>query len=463
MNSYARKQRQRLLLGCWIILQAAMNVAWAVTRLDHFMAPTFVTVTGDFANFCAFNGLVLFVLMALLGSRNTLIERAFGLDKMLLLHRRLSLWTLGLFVAHAVVRTWSISMEQGIAYDVSFLYRLNVAEWDVVLGRVALMAMAGATALAYMGQKYLLISYKAWKVPHLAMHAALPMGFAHALLRGDDTSEMVMLPLWGLLLAIFLAEAVRRLRYLRHRRHGHVWTIAETRPETRNTASVFLDHPRAPGPFAERKAGQFGVLRVPGIVHMDEPHPFTFSGPGDHAGERRLQVTIKVAGDFTAEFITLPEETRVLVEGPYGVFCADALEKERLAFLAGGVGVTPFLSVLRTMRVQGLAIPTTLIWANRTLADIIAADELAAMAQDMPLQVHHVLSREPAENLDGLATSRTGFHAGRINTELLLRCLNGTESYYLCGPENMMQTSLACLKEAFDIPAKRVAREHFFW
>ena len=479
MTSKQRKTAARRMIAVWAAVHVAMLAAWAVTRMDHLANPTLITVTGDFANLCAFHGLVLLVVMTLMGARNPSVERVFGLDKMMLAHPVLGYYALTLFALHAGFRTWSLSMEWGVDYQVDFLYRLGpeywAAEWGVMLGRLAFLAMAAGAGLAVLGQKYLLLSYKAWKLPHLALYAAIPMGFAHALARGDDTPESAMLPLWAGLLVLFLYESVRRYRYVLHRRHHHVWTLDETVRESHDTASVLLDHPKAPGPFAHRRAGQFGVIRVPGVPHMDEPHPFTFSGPEHHQdGDQRLRMTVKVAGDFTAELLTLPRDTLVLVEGPYGVFLSDCREQERLVFLAGGVGVTPFLSALRSFRLRQVRIPTTLIWANKTREDILAAEELTAMTRYLPLRVHHVISREPPHVMEEHARNSgaqdthvrepgVSYHSGRVGPELLLHCLTGDEAFYMCGPEPFMQAGLWGLKQAFDIPEHRVAREHFFW
>lgn len=468
MTSTQRKKASRRFILLWVLAHVAMTASWAVTRMDHLRAPTLITVTGDFANLCAFHGLILAVLLCLWGSRTPWLERVFGLDSMMLTHRRLGPWVVGLFAAHAVFRTWSLSMDWGVPYDVGFLYRLGpdawADEWRVILGRVAFALMAVGAALALMGQKYLLVSFKAWKIPHLAIYPAMALGFAHAVLRGDDTTEAAMLPLWAGLLVLFVWDGARRLNYVRHRRHRHVWTLDEIRRDTPDTATIFLDHPSAPGPFAARRAGQFGVIRVPGVPHMDEPHPFTFSGPEHFDGDRRLQMTVKVAGDFTAELNLLPLDTLVLVEGPYGVFLADVRERKRLAFIAGGVGITPFLSVLRTFRQQGVDIPVTLIWGNKTRDDILAADELAAMADEMNLSVHHVVSREPPHAMHGQPDEPgVTYHSGRICPELFLHCLTGDEAVYMCGPEGFMNAALDGLDKALDIPESRVSREHFFW
>ena len=463
MDSRTRRRRQRCFLCVWATIQLAMNVAWVATRWEHITNPNIIDFLGDLGNWGAFNGLVLFTLMTLLGGRNSAIERTFGLDRMLLTHRRLALWTVGLFLVHAVSRTWSISLSQDMFFDASILYRLRWDEWDIVLGRLAMLIMLVTTGLAYLGQVYLQISFKTWKLPHFLLYPALFMGFFHGYFHGDDTPTWPMLPLWALLLGISCLEVVRRLNYVLHRKHGHLWQIAEVRPETRDCATVVLNHPDAPGPFTHRLAGQFGVVRVPHLTHMDEPHPFTFSGPAPHDGEQRLAMTVKVAGDFTAEFITLPNETPVLVEGPYGVFLSDCQDYPKLAFIAGGVGVTPFLSALRTFRVENVRIPVTLIWANKTRADIIAADELMRLTRELPLTVRHVISREPPEVLADCSTERVRYTGGRVEPEFFANCLDGDERFYLCGPEPMMQATLTGLRQAFGIHEGQVTREHFFW
>lgn len=459
--------RRRVLARMWLLaaggMLAAANLAFVFTRLDRLASPTLIDATGDLGNFFAFNGLVLLTATMLMGSRNPWIERVFGLDKLMLWHRTLGILTVLCFCGHAGFRSWSISMQRGLTYDLSLLYSLDLTEWDLVMGRVALFLMLLAASLAFLGNRRQILRYKAWKRPHLLLYAAAVLGFSHGMLHGDDLPTAPFLWQWALLFGLVLADAVRRLRYAIRRDPEHVWSVATVQQETRDTTTLILRHEGGCPHFAARRPGQFAVVRLPRVPHLDEPHPFTLSGAAA-ADPNHLELTVKVAGDFTEEFVRVTPGTQVLCEGPYGVFCADVLERERLVFIAGGVGATPFLSVLRTFAATGRVVPTLFIWSNKRRRDVFAADELADLCTRLPLRVVHCLSRETPESVAALPpTPGVTYQSGRVDAQLLASLCDGCESFYLCGPELFQESVLRCLDERLGVPRRRVSRELFFW
>lgn len=460
-----RRILRNQLWAAWIFMQVVMNVGWVISRLDHFRHPSWEHIFGDFANLCAFNGLVFFVIMLLLGSRNPTVQRAFGLDRMLLLHRRLGVYTLGCFIGHAIFRTWSISLRRGVSYDFSILYSMDLSEWDLVLGRLALLIMIGGTVLALLGQKYLVLHYHVWKRPHFLLYPALFMGLVHAYAHGNDMPHTPFREAGVVLGIIAAADLTRRAYYRLRRGRGHVWFVSERVEETSDTTTFTLQHPEASAEFAGRLPGQFAVIRAPYVPHLNEPHPFTFSGEplGDrHHSDDRLRLTVKVSGDFTATFVKMPLGAPILVEGPYGVFLSDIGRWDRLGLIAGGVGITPFLSLVRAFAQRGDCPPTTLVWSNRTLADTFAVEELVGYTRELPLSLVLAFTREQPEGLPAESPS-TRFVYGRLGPGLLQELFSGDEGFYMCGPEMFQKHMSHALRHDLKVPAENIQREHFFW
>ena len=137
--------------------------------------------------------------------------------------------------------------------------------------------------------------------------------------------------------------------------------------------------------------------------------------------------------------------------------------------IAGGVGITPFLSVLRQFKDVGANNKVVLFWANKTLADAFAAEELEQYTRILHLHVVHTLSRVAPGNqplapvfTDG-RPGRVSYEYGRLNQELFIRYLNFSEAaFYLCGPPAMQQTVLEELAKC-GIKPETIYKEAFIF
>ncbi len=122
--------------------------------------------------------------------------------------------------------------------------------------------------------------------------------------------------------------------------------------------------------------------------------------------------------------------------------------------IAGGIGITPILSMLRHMAATGDDRPVTLIWGNRREDDIVYRKELEALAAGrMNLRIHHVLSEQ--ESWPGL----TGF----VDAPLLGRVLSDEQlrgQVFLCGPPVMMASVGRALR-SMNVPRRRIHTERF--
>jgi ferredoxin-NADP reductase len=191
--------------------------------------------------------------------------------------------------------------------------------------------------------------------------------------------------------------------------------------------------------FKSRRAGSFLSLKLMIDGQWSKAHPFTIScAPEDPI----LAATIKKAGPFTQRAHELQPGDEVMVAGPFGVFCKDIDTLDNIVLIAGGVGVTPFLSVLSHFRIAGLKKNVLLIWSNRTLDDTIALDELKEITRAIPLTVVHNLSREEAGADMGKYADQAypgvKFEAGRCTKDILKKHMNlDGPSVFICGPPPM--------------------------
>ncbi len=148
--------------------------------------------------------------------------------------------------------------------------------------------------------------------------------------------------------------------------------------------------------------------------------------------------------------------TKAFVEGPYGAFTPDLTDGAGLVLIAGGVGIAPMMSILRTLRdLQDRQRRVQLIYASGSLDEAIFRDELEMLRQRLNLQTVFVL-RQPA----------IGFHSesGLLRPELLQKYLPTGESgpceYFICGPAPMMDMAEKCLLQ-LGVPSRSIHSERF--
>ncbi|MGO1468608.1 MAG: FAD-binding oxidoreductase [Tissierella sp.] len=190
--------------------------------------------------------------------------------------------------------------------------------------------------------------------------------------------------------------------------------------------------------------GQAAEVAIDKDGWRDKGNPFTFTSlpPEDH-----LEFTIKIYPDHecvTEELSKLEVGDRLILKDVFG-----AIEyKGKGTFIAGGAGVTPFISIIRNLDKKGKLDGNRLIFANSKEIDIINKKEFESMLGEDFL---NILSREKVEA-----------HAhGRIDTEYLKNNITSLDDYfYVCGPEAMMNAVEDSLKE-LGVKKDQIVKEVF--
>jgi predicted ferric reductase len=388
---------------------------------------------------CGLTGMALMALQVIGAVRLKLFDRALGLDAVMRAHRALGLPTLLLLVAHPLM----LALDMGNAY----LFSLGTGS-GVAFGKAALALLVIATLITLIFAK-LRIDYLWMRLIHSwAAPAVLLLSAWHAFAVGSDMDLAAMKAYWYVLilgaLALFLVQElwIRLWGRVRFRVNGvdrethNVWTLT-LEPEK---GEVF---PYRPGQFA------FLTLRREGF--RSEEHPFTISSAPTREGA--LTFTIKESGDFTRTIGRTRPGDGALLQAPYGRFSSSLWpEAKSFIFIAGGVGITPIMSMIRFMRETGDSRPAVLIFGNRTEGDIVFREELAALPSN--LKTVHVLS-EPDDTWAGprgyVTAELVRNHAG----ELL-----GEAEVFLCGPP-AMTAAVARALESLGVPRRRVHSERF--
>ncbi|MEW4448492.1 flavodoxin reductase [Qipengyuania sp. JC766] len=207
----------------------------------------------------------------------------------------------------------------------------------------------------------------------------------------------------------------------------HTLKLQSIRPITHNVNE--LTFPRPDG--YDCTPGQATELAIDRDGWRDEKRPFTFTSlpDADH-----LQFTIKSYPDHdgvTEQIGQFEGGETVLIEDPWGAI----EDKGPGTFIAGGAGLTPFLSILRARQARdGTLDGYRLIFANSHEKDIILREELEGMPG---LKLDLVLSKEKVD----------GLHHGQVDADFLDEAgLDFGDTFYLCGPPPMEEDVSTLLK-----------------
>jgi predicted ferric reductase len=398
----------------------------------------------DFSMGLGFAGLALMGLQFVLTARFRRIFAPFGVDILYWFHRWMAVGGVALVVGHYLV--------------IRILYPDTLGPADprdapghLTAGRLSLLLLL-ALVVSSLWRRPLRLPYDGWRIAHAAMAvAAVILAIVHVHGVGHYTLATWKGPLWlaysGLWVALVLH--VRLLKPFLLARHPYV--VKEVRPERGRAWSVTL----APvtGPRLAFRPGQFAWLSLGSHpVRMSE-HPFSFSGSADEPD--LLRFTIKELGDFTRTIGQIPPGTTAYVDGPYGAFSVDLHPKAAgFVFVAGGVGVAPMMSTLRTLADRGDRRPLVLFYGSARWNDTLFREELADLRTRLDLRVVHALE-EPS----GDPAHETGY----LTEELLRRHLPETARdwpCFLCGPKAMTDSVLPSLRR-LGFPLRHLHTELF--
>ena len=378
----------------------------------------------EFSVALGFMALAMMCLQFALTARFQWLKEPFGSDLVYSFHRSISLVSAGFVLLHPLLLSLT-PVRPEVIIRLDFINRPFYPRW----GFGAALCLA-ALVITSLGRKRLRIAYEPWRRAHaLFAIGAVICGVLHVAVENHYFGMPLKGGLWisYTLLWIALTLWVRMVKpWLEIRRP---FVVESVRPERGNAWTLTLSPSGHGGfPFAP---GQFGWLTLFASPFSDQEHPFSFSGSAE--ATPRLEFTIKELGDFTRGLHRVKPGTRAYVDGPFGAITADRhAHAAGFVFVAGGIGITPMMSHLRTFSDRGEGRALLLIYANNKWEEVTFREELAALEPGLNLRVVHVLAHPPQE-----WSGERGF----VTEELLRRHVPPPEAgheYFICGPPVMM-------------------------
>ncbi len=297
-----------------------------------------------------------------------------------------------------------------------------------------LLVLVFVTSLVVVKRK---LSYEWWYAVHFMAYGAIALAWFHMIPDGND---LIVSPGWqdywmgiwcfaALLVFLFrlLVPAVNTFRF--------GMRVTEVTHEGPGVVSL-----RVTGRNLGRlgtKAGQFFFWRFLTKGFWYTQHPFSISEAPDGTS---LRITVKDLGDHTAKFGQIPIGTRVVVEGPFGVFIDDGRANRKRLLVAGGIGITPVRALLEVMTGDVVA-----LYRVASNDDLVFADELERISRERGIKVSYVVGDHTTPEGRDLLSPK---HLQELVPDIAER------DVYICGPVGMIDAIVPNLRRA------NVSREH---
>jgi predicted ferric reductase len=340
---------------------------WARTApLDERFGTRFTALT-SIAVLLAFAGTSAFALNLVLGARLRPVEALFGgLDRMYDAHRATGKIAFSLLLGHVVL---ILASRATISAETALDLLGPGAGWTVFAGVLAFSAMSVSIALTLfvrLGHEVFVYVQRSFGFVFLA--ASYHVFMTEGAKAQSPALEAYIAVLATLGIAAFAYRSLFGNLLVRRRRYR----VVEVNRLDEFVTEIVMEPAGRTLAFA---AGQFLFVNFRSVALRRRLHPFDLSlqrqvfsirageiGNQFHPfsitsapGEPTLRITVKAVGDYTRALRELEAGAAAVVEGPYGSF-SQVVENDRQIWIAGGIGVTPFLSMARSLDEEGPAV-----------------------------------------------------------------------------------------------------------
>lgn len=318
-----------------------------------FLAPSYVPRFDSFlgslvsvGQLLGIVGFMLFAINIILSARMHWLENIFyGLNKVYIYHARIGKSAFYLMLFHPLTLFFGYNgfTTAGL---LSFFTptKANIALSSGIIGFFLMIVLVILT-IYFAPRRH--IKYNIWKWTHKFMGVVLFLGAIHAFLMPSDVSSFA--PLKFYILGIFILSS---LAYLYHSVLGrflkkkYQYIVSNVNVLGGNVTEVTLK------PFTQKHKmvftpGQFAFISFVDKNVSSESHPFSLTSS---TTDETISFNMKSLGDYTSTLPNLQVGAKAFIEGPFGKFSYKDSQNKKQIWIAGGIGVTPFLSMIQSVK-----------------------------------------------------------------------------------------------------------------
>ena len=411
------------------------------------------TALGSLNRLSALVATDLLLIQILLIARVPWLERLYGHDRATLTHKRLGKPILYLVILHFVSVTWSYAIaDSKNIFDE--LFAMISTSSDLLLASIAfaLMITVVVTSIKISRKK---LSYETWYLVHLLAYGSVMLAIPHQLTTGSDIAGKPVAQMFWISLYLFVGLNILWFRLLSPIVLSGVrgLKISAVEAESGSSASIYVSGRRLDKLLA--KSGQFFVLRIVTWKHWWRAHPFSLSAAPT---SDTLRFTIGNRGDDTALMQTLKPGTRVILEGPFGVFTEDRRTKEKVVLIAAGIGAPPIRALAENISAGPKQV--SILFRVKGEDDAPLIDELTEIANRRSFDLFVLAGQRknpsswlPKSSKDNLLDEQ----------QLIDMCPEIANSdVYICGPSAFNKAVIKSLNQ-LDVPNNQIHSEEFAW
>lgn len=332
------------------------------------------TGLGAMSRLTALVGTDLLLIHMLLVARVPWIDRLYGLDKSTEAHKKLGKPILYLILAHFLASLFNYAMldQKTILAELKNLI-FNVPDMLTATIALILMIVVVVSSIQIARKR---LSYEAWWLIHLLSYASVFLAIPHQISTGSDIAGKPIAMFYWISLYLFVAGNIVWYRFLEpivlSLRLG--LKVETTVRESSDATSLYITGKKLDKLGYE--AGQFFILRVLTKSQWWRAHPFSVSAAPN---SRFVRFTIGNRGDDTSLLQNIKPGTRIILEGPYGVFTEARRSREKVTLICAGIGAPPIRSLAESMAARPGDI--NIIYRTRKSDDAALVDELTDLSQ----------------------------------------------------------------------------------
>jgi len=385
---------------------------------------------------------VFFVLLQLiLIGRVKWVERLYGFDRLSNAHRITAFLSLFFIFAHAFFVIVGYA-GGNVGFFTQVATFIKYFELLPAIIAVFLFTFVFVSSLVIVFKR---LKYETWYLVHLASYIAIIIAFEHQMELGGDFLGNIYFQAYWIILYTFTFVNLGFYRFFlpAYSFYKHEFFVEKIEQDESGATSIYMS-----GKNLDKfkyTAGQFAIWRFLDKKRFLQAHPFSFSSSPKN---KYLRITVKNLGDFSSDITNVKPGTKVVIDGPHGIFTTKRTNNKKLTFIAGDVGITPIQSILKSLDENYQSINFNY---QRIIEDAIFQVEQTQF-DEKNIKMIHVLSQEKNDKDEH----------GYMDEDKIKRLVPDylERDFYICGPKPMMKIVTKTLTK-LGIPRSKIYFEKF--